>query len=381
MNKRIYLDYAAATPLDKVVAKAMHEAEQFFGNPSSPYASGRESKELLSTARKSIAMHIGANAQEVVFTSGATESNTMAILGGARAVGQGHVISIGTEHASVRESILQLEREGFTVDWCPVDKYGRVDQKAFAELLRDDTILVSIAYASSEIGTIQSLRKVSQIVRKHETITGKKILFHTDASAAVSTLNCDASSLGVDLMTISSAKIYGPKGIGLLYVKRGTNLQAIMWGGSQESGQRSGSESLPLIVGMAKALEIVKKFREDDVKKYRELHTNFMHSVGSLNGWLENGHPKDRLYNVASLCISGVNGENLVAYLDVAGFEVATGAACEASNDKPSAVLIAIGRSEREAQGSLRISFGRTTTHKDIDSFVEGLKKVTGTLL
>lgn len=373
MNKRIYLDYAAATPLEPAVAQAMHDAEKIYANPSAQYASAREANTQLASARKRIAMFFGAKSEEIIFTSGASEANNLAIFGTARAFNKGHIISITTEHVSVREPLNQLAQEGFDIDLCPVDSNGRIKLVEFEKLINYDTVLVTINMASSEIGTIQPIAKLAKIIRNHEESNGTKIIFHTDASAAVQTLNCDVSRLGVDLMTISGAKIYGPKSAGALYVKRGTKLKPIIWGGHQESGLRSGSESLPLIVGLTQALEIVASRRKLDNEKYRELYVNLLHSLSGVHNLKENGHPKDRLYSLVNLSLASVNGEDLVAYLDSAGFEVATGAACEASNHQPSLVLLAIGRSKSEAQGSLRISFGRKTTHKDIDQFCDSL--------
>ncbi len=377
---RTYLDYAAATPLDATVAKKMHEAEKLFANPSSQYASGREARNLSDSSRKNIAMFFGANSDEVIFTSGATESNNLAILGAARAAGKGKIISLATEHASVREPIAQLAKEGFDIAWCKVDSKGKINLEDFKRQLSKDTILVSISYANSEIGTIEPIAKIAQIIRKFEQGNATKIIFHTDASGAVATLNCDVSRLGVDLLTCSAAKVYGPKGVGLLYVKRNTKLLQLIYGGSQELGLRAGTENISLICGFSQALTRVHEHKEIDSKKYQQLYVQCIHNLEGVS-YIENGHPADRLHMIVSLCFEGVNGENLVAYLDANGFEVATGAACEASSDKPSAALLAIGRTKLQAQGSLRVSFGRTTTSKDIDRFVECLKKTISTLL
>lgn len=376
---RVYLDYAAATPLDSTVVKKMHEVEKLFANPSGQYASGREARDLLDSSRKRIAMHFGASSDEIVITSGATESNNLAILGAARAVGKGKIISIATEHTSVREPIKQLKNEGFDIAWCQVDKTGKINLEEFKKQLTKDTVLVSVSYANSEIGTIQPISKIAQIIRKFEQTNQVKIVFHTDASGAVATLSCDVSRLGVDLLTCSAAKIYAPKGVGLLYVKRNTRLQQLLYGGSQELGLRSGTENITLINGFCQALIRVQEQKSIDTEKYKQLYIQCIHNLEGID-YLENGHPKDRLYAIVSLCFENVNGENLVAYLDANGFEVATGAACEASSDKPSAALLAIGRTKAQAQGSIRISFGRNTTSKDVDRLVECLKKTIFTL-
>lgn len=376
---RIYLDYAAATPLNPNVAKKMREAEKCFANPSAFYSSGREAKELLDKYRKDIAMFFGANSDEIVFTSGATESNNLAILGAARAAGVGRIISIGTEHASVRSPLQQLQNEGFEVVICKLDKYGRIVISDFEKLLSYDTKLVSINLASSEIGTIQPIRKLSALIRKFEQNNGTKIVFHTDASAAVATLSTNVSQLGIDLLTMSAAKIYGPKGIGILYVRRKTSLAQIFFGGKQEAGLRSGSESLPLVAGLATSLELAKQNKKKDSERYRQLYTKTMLELEGID-FIENGHPDERLFSVLSICLYRVSGENIVAYLDAQGIEVATGAACEASNDQPSAALLAIGRTAEQAQGSLRISFGNHTKLSDIDNLIKCLKNTISTL-
>ncbi len=381
MKNRVYLDYAASTPLDKNVAKAMHEVENVFANSSAQYMSGRETNNYLSLARKQIAMFFGANAEEIIFTSGATESNNLAILGAVKAEKKCHIISIATEHSSVREPLSYLASQGYEVDWCNVDKHGRVDRNDLERKLCYNTKLVTISYANSEIGTTQQLSKISAIIKNHERANGTKVIFHTDASAAVQTLNCDVSRLGVDLLTIGGAKIYGPKGIGALYIKRGTKIEPIIYGGKQENGLRSGSESISLVVGLAQALSNVSKEHKKFASHYRELYTNLIHNINKKNKIIENGHPKERIFSVASICIDGANGADLVAYLDASGFEVSTGAACEATNNMPSHALLAIGRSKAQAQGSLRISFGKSTKHKDIDEFCKSLKKTLNTLV
>ncbi len=381
MSHRTYLDYAASTPTDKTVLQAMHAVENNFANPSAQYASARQAAKLITASRKQIAGFFGANSEEIIFTSGATESNNLAILGAARAINKkGQIISIATEHASVREPLNQLTKEGYEVVWCKIDGHGRISLAEFDKLLNYDTVLVTINYASSEIGTVQQIAKLSQIIKRHEQSNGTKVVFHTDASAAVQVLNCDVARLGVDLMTIGGSKIYGPKAIGLLYIKRGTKINPIIFGGKQESSVRSGSQNTNQIVGLAKSLQVLLGRRKQDLENYREQYTNLMHNLSFDIDIIENGHPKDSIFSICSFCIKDAKGEDLVAYLDAAGFEVATGAACEASSNQPSPALLAIGRSEQEANGSLRVSFGRVTTHKDIDNFCKSLKNTLNAL-
>ena len=378
--QRVYLDYAAATPIDGKVITAMRKAEACFANPSAQYASARAAKTLLNTARRDVAMFLGANQDEIIFTSGATEANNLAILGAARAVGRGRIISLNTEHASVREPIQQLEKEGFSVDWCGVGNDGVVDRQALNQLLQKDTILVSIAFANSEIGTIQSLAKIVADIRAFEKNHSSKIIIHTDASAAT-LLNCDVSRLGVDLLSLNAAKMYGPKGAGALYVRRGTQLVPTIFGGGQENSVRAGSENVVAIVGFAAAVRLAGQNRKTDEKLFSELYTAFLLELKKTKAkFVVTGNDKQRLFSIASFVFEGINGEDLVAHLDAWGFEVATGAACEAANEKPSQSLLALGFSPDQAQGSLRVSFGRQTTKADIKRFTKALAE-TLTLL
>lgn len=376
MRKRIYLDYAAATPLDKQVATKMHKAEQFYANASAQYTSARESKEQLELARKAIAMQFGANKDEIVFTSGSTESNNLALLGLLPVLRGKEVISLATEHPSVREPLHYLERQGVTVRWCPVSSTGKVQLKAFEQLLSSKTALVTMSYVNSEIGTVQNITKLTQLTHQYAKTYNTHILFHTDASAAFVSHNCDVARLGLDMMTISSSKNYGPRSIAALYVKRGIELQPLIYGGKQEKSLRAGGQSVVLSVGFAEALKITAERRKADNDKYKQLYTQLIYQLSEHLDIKENGDAKDRNYAIANISFDGFNGEDLVAYLDREGIEVATGAACEANNDEPSQVLLAIGCNRSQAQGSLRISFGRSTTHKDIRFLVTKLSAI-----
>ncbi len=372
--KRVYLDYAAATPIDKAVAQAMQDVIADFANPASVYSSGRFAKDKLSLARKTMAMFLGANTDEIVLTSGASESNNLAILGVARKSGKGEIISSKIEHSSIREPLSQLEKEGYKVHWCPVDKHGKVIEEQFKKLVNKNTILVSHSLANSEFGTVEDISRLAMYVHDYAKQNSTKILFHTDASAAALVSNCSVSRLDVDLLTLSSAKLYGPGGIGLLYVRRGAELQPLIFGGKQENGLRAGSETIFLAAGFAKALEIVLEFRQQDAEHYKKLYKELAKYFEEKNIQL-NGHAKQRLYSLVSVSIDGVNGEDLVAYLDSMGFEVSTGAACEISNQLPSTVLLALGLSRVKAQGSLRISFGRSTKLEDVLAFTKAIDK------
>ncbi len=370
--KQVYLDYAAATPIDREVVQAMQAAMADFTNPASPYTSGRNARKELQNARKKLAMFLGANLDEIIFTSGASESNNLAILGTARTKVKGEIISVQTEHSSIREPLSQLENEGYKVKWCEVDKNGRINESQFAKLLTKKTIMVSISLANSEYGTIEDISRLSRIVHQFNEQEKCNILFHTDASAAALVQNCTISRLGVDLLTLSSAKVYGPTGIGLLYVRRGTEIQPLIYGGNQESGLRAGTESVFLAVGFAKAVELIQKYQKKDDEHFRELYTQ-LSKYFEQKGIQLNGDQKKRLYSILNVSFNNLNGEDLVAYLDIQGFEVSTGAACEVSNQLPSKALLSLGLSKKYAQGSLRISFGRTTTKSDLSAFTKAL--------
>ena len=355
----------------------MHVAEKHFANPSAQYESARSAKELLSNARKQSAMFLQCNSDEIIFTSGATESNNIAIQGAVLPHRTGRIISIATEHSSVIGPLEFLKSQGYDVVHSKLTSKGQVDLDDFAKKLNNDTILVTISYANSEIGNVAPIAKISQIIKSYNASRKTNVLLHSDASAAVLSLSCDVARLGVDLLTLGGAKIYGPRTGGILYKKRGVDLRPIIYGGSQEGSIRPGTESLDMVVGMAEALSQVKLQRKQDTANFKELHKLFFEELDKKSlPYIYNGHPKDKIYNVANISFDGLSGEDLVAKLDAMGFEVATGAACEASNDEPSRALIAIGRTKSEAQGSLRVSFGRDTKQDHIKRFVEALSGI-----
>lgn len=375
-NKRIYLDYAAATPIDGEVLKAMEMSKENFANPSAPYASARQSKQVLDKARKESAMFLQANAEEVIFTSGATESNNMAILGIASAFGEGRIISIQTEHSSVLGPLQQLEDIGFEVVYCPVDSGGQVILSEFEKLLTKNTLLVTISYANSEIGTIQPITKISQVIKAFNTDNGSDIKFHSDASAAVLSLACDVARLGVDSLTLGGAKIYGPHGVGLLYVKRGLSIEPIQFGGGQQLGLRPGTEPVTLAIGLAKALSMASENRSKYKSHLENLQNELMGLLLKSKLEYNQNSPKKGLPGILNISFIGQNGEDLVARLDAVGLEVATGAACEANNEEPSKALLALGLSNEDAQASLRISLGRSTTVADLQILVGTLSDI-----
>lgn len=381
--KRYYFDFAAATPLDVEVAKEMQAARATFANPASLYVEGREARELLDVARKRIAVVLGAQAREIIFTSGATESDNLAVLGALTAAGepQAQVITLPTEHAAVRACAQVARASGYDVQEVAVAETGLVDVAAVQKLITDTTVLISVAMTTSEIGTVQPIAEIGQAVREVRADREKRgvatpIIFHTDASAALGFLPLSVDRLGVDLMTLSSAKAYGPVGIGALYVRRGTPLTPMIIGGSQEASLRSGTPAVDLAVGFAAATEKAEAMRKDEVRRLQALRDELWQALQVIPGVKLNGHKKKHLAGLLNVSFTGFDGENLVLALDAAGFAVATGAACAESSDEPSHVLLALGRTRAEAQGSLRISLGRTTTSEDVKALASAIQQI-----
>jgi cysteine desulfurase len=349
-----------------------------FGNASSMYRSGRRAAQALNDARGTVARILGSLPEEIIFTGSGTESDNLAILGGARAnrASGKHVIVSAIEHKAVLESANTLEREGFEVSIAPVHSNGLIDLDAFEKLLRDDTILVSIMYANNEVGTIEPIAHIAAIIKKHR---GQKNfpLFHTDACQAAGLLPLNVQKLGVDLMTVNGSKIYGPKGVGLLYKKKGVLIEPIIVGGEQERGLRAGTESVPLIVGLAEALSLAEAFRDDEAARLTELRDYFIAEVRKkIPQALLNGHEHERLPNNAHFSFPDIEGESILLMLDQAGIEVSTGSACSARDLKPSYVLLALGQNAELAHGSVRITLGRYTTREDIDYVLSVLPNV-----
>lgn len=379
MTPRLYFDYAAATPLDEQVTKVMDDHRSSYSNPSARYASARESKKILDQSRKQIAILLNSNKDEIVFTHSSTESNNLALFGVCHNFDSGRIISIRTEHPSVYEPLVQLQEEGYQIDWCDIDKYGRVDLNHLSSLIKPDTILVTIQYANSMTGTIQPVSKISSIINQARKDSNASTVFHVDATGAQPSSHIAVDRLGADLITLSSSKIYGPA-CALLYVKRGTNLKPLIYGGKQEYGLRAGTEDIRSIVGFASAMQILDSRCKQDATNYEKLYRHFIDGLSKKTDFVTFGHPKERIYNVANIAFDNINGEDLVAYLDAMGVEVSTGAACLANNEKPTRILLAMGVDESLAQGSLRISFGRETTIQDVDILIESLHSTVNKL-
>src|SRR3990170_2956794 len=371
--KKVYLDYNATTPIDPRVFEAMIPyMKEEFGNPSSIHSYGRAGKAALDNSREQIAELLGARPKEIVFTSGGSESNNFAIKGIAFLLREkgNHLIATQVEHASVLETFGFLESQGFRVTYLGVDKYGLIDFGELGEAITDDTILVSVMFANNETGVIMPIAEIAGIVKE------KGVIFHTDAIQAVGKLDINLKNLTVDLLSLSGHKLYGPKGVGALFVRtgvgvrHGVSLQPLIHGGGQERGKRSGTENVAGIVGFGKACEIFKeevRSQESEVR-IRELR-DWLHKgiTEKISGVWQNGHPEKRLSNTLNLSFEGVEGESLVMNLDIEGIAVSTGSACSEGNVEPSHVLLAMGLSKEQAISSLRFSLGRFTEKEDIN--------------
>lgn len=372
-KKRIYLDFASTTPVDKRVLKEMLPFfDKKFGNTASSHFFGQEVREVLEKCREEIAEILGAEKEEIFFTSSATESNNTVLKGVALALKNkgNHIIISSIEHSSVRNPALWLRKFGFKITQLPVDKYGTVSPKVLLKNITQKTILVSIIHASNEIGTIQPIPELGKICKE------KGILFHTDAAQSFGKIPFKIKDLNVDFLTASSHKIYGPKGAALLYKRKGLEIESLLHGGGHEMGFRSSTVNVPAIVGFVKAAQICQKEMKKESKKLIKLRDKLIKKVlKEIPKSYLTGHPKKRLPNHASFYFEGVEGEALAVDLDLKGFAVSTGSACASGKLEPSEVLLALGLGPEKAHGSLRISLGRWTTEKDIDEFLKALKE------
>jgi len=383
--KQIYLDNAATTPVDPVVKKAMLPYfDKDFANPSSFHSAGKKAKDAVEKSRQKIASILNCKTSEIVFTMGGTESDNLAVLGACRAYKErgNHIISTFIEHHAVLEPISYLVRkEGFKVDFLSPDAGGIISAEKAQEKLNEKTILVSVMYANNEIGTIEPIKEIGDVIKKFKMKLGRKAseppFFHTDACQAAGFLDLDVEKLGVEMLTLNGSKIYGPKGIGILYVKNGVRLEPILFGGGQERALRPGTENVPSIVGLATALELANKKRVAESKRLCVLRDYLILKVKKIiPAVILNGHPTQRLPNNANLSFKGIEGESLVLYLDDKGISASTGSACSSLSHQVSYVLKAIKVPVEIAHGSLRITLGRQTTKTDIDYFLKVLPPI-----
>lgn len=382
MNKKtIYLDYAAATPLNPMAKKAM---EPFFstvyGNSSSLHHKGLEAKTALELARTNIARVLNARPQEIIFTSGGTESCNLAVKGVLDSRGEGHAIATAIEHHAVIEPLRQLEKKGLRVTFLKVDSEGFVRLKDIESAVTKQTALISVIFANNEIGTIQRIADISNLVlslnikRKKKNLP--KIFLHTDACQAPGFLDINVQKLGIDLMSLAASKFYGPKGAGILYVRQGVKLNPIISGGGQEAGLRSGTENVAAIVGMAKALEIAHAEREKEGRRLSKLRDKLIASIlKNVKGAKLNGPKGDkRLANNLNFSFQGVEGEALMLYLDAQGICVSTASACSTGTTERSHVIKSIGVGEEQAKGTIRITLGKYTSLTEINFVTKTLK-------
>ncbi|MGB9877734.1 MAG: cysteine desulfurase NifS [bacterium] len=370
----IYMDYNATTPIDERVLDSMLPyLREEFGNPSSIYSLAQRARKAVEEAREKLAKLLNCNPKEIIFTSGGTESDNFALKGIAYAnqdKGK-HIITSQIEHHAVLNTCKFLEKQGFQITYLPVDRYGVVDLEALERSITPQTILISIMFANNEVGTIQPIKEIARIARKYG------VYFHTDAVQAVGKIPIDVKELGIDLLSLSAHKFYGPKGVGALYVRRGVRIVPFIQGGEQEKGRRGGTENVAGIVGLGKAAEIAQEEMEEEEKRVRALRDQL--EKGLLERIPEvilNGHPQNRLYNTLSICVKYVEGESMLINLDREGICASSGSACTSGSLEPSHVLLAMGVPPEVAHGSLRFSLGKFNKEEDVERVIEVLPPI-----
>lgn len=362
---RIYMDYSATTPLDPDVLEAMMPyLRDQFGNPSSRHTFGRATRVAIDQARSEIASTLNADPEEIYFTSGGTEADNMAIKGIALKLRDrgNHIVTNLSEHHAVLRSCQYLESLGYRVTYLAPDAYGQIEASAVEEAIEEDTILITIMHANNETGTINPIAKIGRIARNHD------IAFHTDAAQSYGKLIIDVRSQNIDLLTISSHKFYGPKGMGVLYCRSGLQVSPLFHGGEHERGRRAGTENIAGIIGLAKAAQLMHQRQEADRLHLTKLRQALVAGISeSLKGIHINGHPQDRLPHIVNISFDGVEGEALLMALDLKGIAVSSGSACTAGSAEPSHVLRSMGIPDQRAQSSLRFSLGHPNTREEVD--------------
>ncbi len=370
MTQPIYLDYNATTPLDPAVVATMRPyLEQHFGNPSSGHAYGYAAKEALERARAQVAALLGCAPDEVIFTSGGSESDNQAIKGiaFARRERGNHIITSQIEHPAILNTCRYLQaRHGFQVTYLPVDKDGLIDPAMLEEAITPQTILITIMHANNEVGTLEPIAEMSRLARLHG------MAFHTDAAQSVGKVPVRVDDLGVDLLTIAGHKLYAPKGVGALYVRHGTVLDPLIHGAGHEGGRRAGTENVPYAVALGAACALAQEQLAAQTERWLTLRERLLHGLEARVGLVKvNGHPEQRLPNTLNICVPGVVGEDVLAH--VPGVAASTGSACHAGQTEPSSVLLAMDIEPALALGALRLSLGRWTTAEEVDSAIEQL--------
>ncbi len=376
--KRIYLDYNATTPTHPEVLETMLPYyRDSFANPSTIYFFGQETKKATEEARDKVASLLGANPEEIVFTSGGTEADNFALKGVAFALEEKgrHIVTSAIEHHAVLSTCQYLEKRGFKVTYLPVDEYGWLDPQKVQDAITKDTILISIIHANNEVGTIEPISEIGEIAQR------RGVYFHTDAVQTVGKVPVKVDKLKVNLLSLSAHKFYGPKGIGALYIRSGTHIHSLIHGGHQERIRRAGTENVPGIVGLGKTAEIASRKMEEEAKRIENLRNKLEKQIKeNIPHVYVNGHPSKRSPNTLNVSFEFAEGESLLLNLDLKGIAVSTGSACTAGSLEPSHVLRAMGVPPQLAQASLRFSLGRDTKEEDIDRTVETLKEIVGRL-
>jgi cysteine desulfurase len=369
-DRIIYLDHAATTPVDPRVVEAMLPYfSQSYGNASSIYTLGRAAHKALDEAREKIAAVLGCRPTELIFTGCGSESDNLAIKGAAQANQKkgNHIITSAIEHHAVLHTCQYLEKFGYEITYLPVDHDGQVDPAAVEQAITDKTVLVSIMYANNEVGTIQPISEIGQMCR------ARRIPFHTDAVQAGGALDLNVNRLGVDMLSLSAHKFYGPKGVGILYIRQGTRILPQMQGGSQERNRRAGTENVPGIVGAGEALRLAYAELETTNARLRALRDQLIERLLTIPGAHLTGHPTERLPNNASFCFERIEGESVLIELDIRGIAASSGSACTSASLDPSHVLLAMGIPTELAHGSLRLTLGKENTQEDVDAIAQAL--------
>jgi cysteine desulfurase len=372
MNRRVYLDHNASTPVHpEVVAEMVPYFGEVFGNPSSVHGFGRAARDAVDAARDRVAAFLRARPDEIVFTSGGTESDNFGVKGLAWARGRGHLITSKVEHHAVLRTCQALEAQGFTVTYLPVDETGMIDPDDVRRALRPDTIAISIMHANSEVGTIQPVRAIGAIARE------RGIPFHVDAVQTFGKVEIDVDAFNIDLLSFSGHKIYGPKGVAGLYIRKGTKMVSVQHGGEHERRRRAGTENVPGIVGLGKAAEVRGREMKDEAVRLTALRDRLWEGVRARVPDVRlNGHPTERVPGTANISYKNVESESIVLGLDLKGIAVSAGSACTSGSVEPSYVLVAMGIPLEWAMGAVRSSLGRSTTAEDIDYVVESIEPI-----
>lgn len=371
MGKMIYMDHSATTPVKKeVLDEMLPYFSEFYGNPSSVYTLSNQSKVAIDKAREQVAKALGSKKTEVYFTGGGSESDNWAIKGVAfKNFDKGnHIITTKIEHHAVLHTCEYLETKGFEVTYLDVDEYGMISLEDLERSIKDTTILISIMFANNEIGTIQPIKEIGALAKKHG------VLFHTDAVQAVGSIAIDVKDMNIDLLSLSAHKLYGPKGVGALYIKQGLKIDSLITGGAQERNKRAGTENIAGIVGLGKAIELAYENLEDNNKKLISLRERLIKNIYEKIDYVRlNGHPTERLPGNVNFCFQFIEGEALLLSLDMMGIAGSSGSACTSGSLDPSHVLLAIGLSHEIAHGSLRLSLGTANTEEEVDYVAESL--------